>query len=78
LRLTPRAENQILILSAFQEQRWHHLIDDPLPRGDVDPQKRSLNTLYRLNDGQFEKLLFFSADGGGEGIRWEPIRQKQR
>jgi hypothetical protein len=78
LRLTKRAENQILILSAFQEQHWQHLIDDPLPRDDVDPQKRLRNALYRLNDGQFEKLLFFSADGSGEGIRWNPIIQEQR
>ncbi len=65
------AENQILILIAFQEQDWRPRIDDPLPpsRG-INSPTRLHNAINRLNRKQRHPLLKFQGDGSGRGILW--------
>ena len=66
------AETQELILLAFQEQRWRHEIDDPLPgRPDVDRKSRLYAAIENLNRYQKIPLLHFCGNGRGEAIRWE-------
>jgi hypothetical protein len=68
------ADNQELILQAFQEEGWPYHLDDPLPRqpGSV-PQKRLHDTIRRLNANQTKPLIFFEGDGRGRGINWRQI-----
>src|SRR5262245_40108787 len=73
------ADNQELILVAFEEQGWPARIDDPLPRNGVaDPGERLHGAIRRLNGCQAQKVLRFSADGRGKGIFWEAIVSRQQ
>jgi hypothetical protein len=68
------AENQEIVLSAFQEEAWPAHIDDPLPPAEeIDPKRRLHATIQRLNCNQKVRLLHFHGDGYGRGIRWERV-----
>ncbi len=67
------AENQELVLSAFQEEGWPNAIDDPLPPADGIAMKERLKfTIRRLNAAQTERRMHFFGDGTGEAVCWEP------
>ena len=66
------AENQEIILSAFEEEAWPAHIDDPLPpAAEIDPKRRLHSAIQCLNRNQKARLLHFHGDGYGRGIRWE-------
>lgn len=66
------AENQELILKAFEEDRWPFRIDDPLPpQSDQDPKRRLHDTIDRLNRNQLRRWIHFSGDGTGRGVCWD-------
>ena len=68
------AINQEIVLAVFEEEHWPVKIDDPLPRKpDIDPQRRLHDTINSLNRRQRLRLLHFSADGLGRGIRWDLV-----
>ncbi len=68
------APNQELVLAVFEESHWEVDIDDPLhPDGKVDPKRRLRATVWALNRNQANKLIQFSADGTGKGIRWQRV-----
>lgn len=65
------AENQVVVLEAFERAGWPQRIDDPLPERFGTPRKMLLNeTVRSLNRSQ--KLIKFRGDGTGTGILWEP------
>lgn len=65
------AQNQELILSAFEEEGWPDHIDDPLPVSeDIDPPTRLHDAINRLNGRQVPRLLRFSGNGNGDGVCW--------
>jgi hypothetical protein len=71
------ADNQELILKAFEEEHWPPHIDDPLPpRVDIDPHERLHETIKSLNKSQINRLIRFSGDGTGRGILWSLIPPK--
>jgi hypothetical protein len=71
-RYRMRADNQVTVLAAFEEEGWPRRIDDPLrPRGDLDPKYRLHFTIECLNQGQQPHVIRFSGDGTGEGVCWE-------
>ena len=68
------AENQELILTAFQEEGWPHCIDDPLPPdGEIDPKQRLQATIKSLNRNQLVRLIQFHGNGNGLQVYWELI-----
>jgi hypothetical protein len=65
------AENQELILAAFQEEGWPDVIDDPLPPSpEIVPKRRLRDVITRLNGGQVTPILRFCGNGNGEGVEW--------
>ena len=67
------APNQEMILASFQEEGWPVRIDDPLPpHADQDSKRRLHDTIITLNRHQKNRLIRFSGDGSGEGVRWDP------
>lgn len=73
---TEAAENQRLVLAAFQEQEFRHRIDDPLSRKPGEPkrkrQRRRRDTIAGLNDDHiYPGVVYFRADGTGDGIVWD-------
>jgi hypothetical protein len=69
------AQNQEMILGAFQEEGWPKHVDDPLPvRRDIDPRTRLHDVINRLNGCQRNPLLRFHGNGTGTGVFWE-LRQ---
>jgi hypothetical protein len=67
------AQNQELILRAFEEEGWPDHIDDPLPvSGDIDPLTRLHDAINRLNGCQTNPVLRFSGNGTGTGVSWAP------
>ena len=66
------AQNQEMILSAFEEDNWSECIDDPLPvRGAIDPRARLHDAINRLNRCQTNPLLRFHGNGSGTGVLWK-------
>jgi hypothetical protein len=66
------AQNQELILDAFEEEGWPQHIDDPLPpTGDTDPSTRLHDAINKLNGHHTNRLLHFRGNGMGTGIFWE-------
>ena len=65
------ARNQELILSAFQQEDWPELIDDPLA-GEIhiDPKTRLNDAIYRLNHKQLACLLRFHVNRHGSAVCW--------
>ena len=69
------AQNQELILSAFQEEGWPHHIYDPLPTNrKINTHVRLHDAINRLNGCQKLPLVRFHGNGSGNGISWE-LRQ---
>lgn len=65
------APNQETILAAFQEEHWPVRIDDPLPpHPEHGPKRRLHDTIVSLNRNHKSRLLRFTGDGSGQGIRW--------
>jgi hypothetical protein len=70
------AENQELILSAFEEDGWPEYVDDPLPRKpSIVPKLRLHNAINRLNGRQLAPLLRFHGNGNGNAIGWTLCRE---
>jgi hypothetical protein len=68
--------NQEIILTAFQEEGWPELIDDPLPpETGQDSKRRVHDTIKNLNHHQENHLLHFHGDGTGKGIRWDFVAE---
>jgi len=68
------APNQELILATFEEEGWPTRVDDPLPpHPEQDSKRRLHDTITTLNRHQKHRLIRFSGDGSGEGVRWEPL-----
>jgi hypothetical protein len=66
------AENQKLILLAFEEENWLPRIDDPLPgKSGINRKKRLNKAISGLNHAQTNPLIRFHGDGTGQGIAWE-------
>jgi hypothetical protein len=67
------AHNQVLVLTAWEEQDFRSPLLDPLPRrSGVDPRTRFHDTIKALNRNQVNPLLRFRGNGTGEGAIWEP------
>ncbi|NLX97026.1 MAG: hypothetical protein GXY83_12700 [Rhodopirellula sp.] len=65
------AANQERILAAFEEEDWPVKIDDPLPpHCEQDPKRRLHDTINSLNRNQKHRLIRFTGDGSGQGVRW--------
>jgi hypothetical protein len=60
------APNQMLVLAAFEEERWPAQIDDPL-----DPAKLA-NTIKDLQEKLKGSPVVIERDGTGKGICWRP------
>lgn len=68
------AQNQELILTAFEEDGWPERIDDPLPpRADLDPQRRLHDAINRLNRHQRHRVIRFYGNGTGRAIVWRIV-----
>lgn len=66
------AQNQELVLAAFEEDGWPPWINDPLvPRDHVCPKRRVHDTINRLNRNQKVPLIRFVGNGSGTGFGWE-------
>jgi hypothetical protein len=66
------AENQFIVLNAFEEQSWPAETDDPLPRKvnvESTPEDRRRDTVKALNDGHASSLLAFYSSGDRIGWR---------
>jgi hypothetical protein len=49
-------------------------IDDPLPpQADQDPKRRLHDTINALNRKQRQRVIRFSGDGTGQGVRWAAV-----
>lgn len=72
-----RAENQEIVLCAFQEEGWPSRIDDPLPpHAEQDSKRRLSDTIKCLNRKQTHELIHFRGDGTGEGVVWENVAKE--
>ena len=68
------ADNQVLILSAFEEEGWPDHVYDPLPpAAEIDPKRRLHDAINRLNRNQKQRLIHFYGNGNGRAIRWKLI-----
>jgi hypothetical protein len=66
------AQNQELILTAFQESGWPECIDDPLPPSlDQDSKERLQTTIKSLNCSQLSRALRFHGNGDGQQVYWQ-------
>jgi hypothetical protein len=73
-RFRQPAEQQELVLAAFEEQGWPPRIDDPLPGGNgVNAKQRLRDAMKNLNRHQRNRRIRFEADGTGKGILWRPV-----
>jgi hypothetical protein len=76
-RFRQRAVNQERILSAFQEEGWPPLIDDPLPPDAGQDSKSRLHYAIRnLNRCQKIRLIHFEGDGTGERVAWKQVHSR--
>ena len=72
------AQNQQVILGAFEEEGWPERIDDPLPVShEIDPRTRLHDAINRLNSRQTNRLLRFRGNGAGTGVSWERLQTKR-
>jgi hypothetical protein len=70
------AENQRLVLAAFQEQGWRHRIDDPIPGRRCErpgkARRRLRDTISGLNaDHITPGVIRFRGDGTGTAVIWD-------
>ena len=71
------ADNQILILDAFDAEDWPARIDNPLLAADgIDSKQRLHDTIKALNRHQKFRALRFRGDGTGQGVVWEPYQPR--
>lgn len=69
-----QALNQEAILSAFQEEGWPLMINDPLvPKPSIDVKRRLSDTIKCLNRKQVNTLVHFRGDGTGQAVLWELV-----
>jgi hypothetical protein len=75
-RFRAPAENQELLLHAFQEQQWSQRIWDPItPRVGIDSKRRLHDAIARLNRNHVRRgWLRFHGDGTGKAVYWELLR----
>jgi hypothetical protein len=64
-KFTKPAPNQVIVLQAFEEERWPNRIFDPLKPGHIADVVKSLNRKHVTPN-----IIRFGRDGSGEGIRW--------
>jgi hypothetical protein len=70
-RFREPAQNQELVLAAFEEDGWPERIDDPIPPHDgIDPKACLRSAIWHLNRRQEHELIRFFGDGTGEGVCW--------
>jgi hypothetical protein len=69
-RFNRSAKNCRLVLNSFQEGKWGHRIDDPLPKGRND--QRLHDTVKRLNESL--AVIRFAAGGDGQSFIWEAVQ----
>lgn len=68
------APNQQRILTAFTEDGWPEVIDDPLPpMPGQEPKRRLQATLKALNRHQVAALLRFHGNGDGCRVYWVEV-----
>ncbi len=68
------AQNQELVLTAFQESGWPEFIDDPLPpAAGQDSKERLQATIKSLNRNQLLHEIRFHGNGNGQQVYWEAI-----
>jgi hypothetical protein len=68
------AEDQMLILDAFQEVGWFRRIDDPLPpRKGRQGREHLRKTVWNLNRLLPPGTIRFEIEPGGRGVKW--VRQ---
>jgi hypothetical protein len=73
-RFTEPAQNQELVVAAFEAAGWPRRLPDPLPDdGEIEPRQRLHDTVRRLNRAQRNPLIRFSRDGSGHGLRWDVV-----
>jgi hypothetical protein len=65
-----RLRDRHLVLCAFEDQGWPSRIVDPLVRDRHGPSNGYWDIVYWLNRAQSPRLIDFSCDGSGCGIRW--------
>jgi hypothetical protein len=66
------AQNQELVLTAFQESGWPECIDDPLPPvPDQDSKERLQATIKSLNRNQLSRAVKFHGNGNGQQVYWQ-------
>jgi hypothetical protein len=68
------AQNQALVLAAFQESGWPEFIDDPLPPAvGQDSKERLQATIKSLNRKQRTPLIRFHGNGDGQQVYWQAV-----
>lgn len=78
-RFDKPAENQRVILRAFQRNGWPDWIADPIkPDHDKDDRQRLADAVYHLNRHQENQLVRFRRDGRGMGVIWDWIPKKKK
>jgi hypothetical protein len=65
---------QEVILTAFEEEHWPAILDDPLPPTvEVNPRQRLHDAIRNLNRAQRGPFVRFEGDGSGMRICWKAI-----
>lgn len=68
------ANNQVAILTAFEEQGWPPCIRNPLTATrEATAQRRLHDAITRLNGRQIHRCLVFGGNGTAEGITWRAL-----
>jgi hypothetical protein len=71
-RFTRPAQNQRLILDAFEAEGWPRAIDDQLSKvAKTDARKYLRATINKLNQNMLRPLIRFRGTGNGKGVSWE-------
>jgi hypothetical protein len=66
----PQADNEIVLLTAFEEAGWPRSIDDPLHGHEPGFEKTLHNTVYALNRVSAPAGIRFSCDGRARKVHW--------
>ncbi len=78
-RIRRPSPNQATVLTAFEEEGWPDQIDDPLPPTvRIDSKRRLHDTIKWLNRHHEIRVLCFTGDGTGEGVRWRSLIKAAR
>jgi hypothetical protein len=66
------SENQVLLLTAAEEQHWSDWFDNPFTGGEgIKPKERLHGTIRDLNRNQKRYFIHFKGDGTGKVAGWE-------